>query len=76
MIASTPERASTEYLDAIECSVYPVFEGSVQISDLSRKAPEKSAAIIFSRADGLIHLWNEFGVGGPGGWEVEAYECS
>ena len=73
MIADAPERASTEYFDAIKCKVYPAFNAVGQISDLSRKPPKEFAALSLSRADGLVHMADEFGVGEG---EVEAYECS
>ena len=73
MIASTPERASLEYLDEIECRLFPAFDTPMQISDFSREPPEEYAAVRFSKSDRLVNLADEFG---PAGWEVEAYECS
>jgi hypothetical protein len=83
LIRSSPEFATPERLDEIECAVHlHVNETSAADSRWEakfgrRKTPKKHAAetVLFRRGDGLVRLADvesEFWLNGA---EVEAYEC-
>ncbi|GAB7331822.1 hypothetical protein MBLNU13_g03775t1 [Cladosporium sp. NU13] len=83
LIRSSPEFATPERLDEIECAVHlHVNETSAADSRWEamfgrRKTPKKNAAkmVLFRRGDGLVRLADvesEFWLNGA---EVEAYEC-
>lgn len=83
LINSSPEFATPERLDEIECAVHlHVNETSAADSRWEakfgkRKRPKKQApeAVLFRRGDGLVRLADvesEFWLNGA---EVEAYEC-
>lgn len=83
LIRSSPEFATPERLDEIECAVHlHVNETSAADSRWEakfgkRKSPKKHVAgkVLFRRGDGLVRLADvesEFWLSGA---EVEAYEC-
>lgn len=71
-ISSTPERASPESLDMIQCSVFPRLKRPGRESFGS----EEFAVVRFSKMDGVVSFDAEAGRSWLHGTEVEAYECS
>lgn len=60
MITSTPELATPEVIERVECDIWTTRSSSAL-------TPEEKRTVSFSRADGLVHLLLDN--------EVESYEC-